>query len=103
MRYNTVAYLGVTAYTMDTYHNQVETITWRKVYVDRRFGDIQLQQQAAINDGRKVEQFGIRASDYDGERLFKVDGEIWTVMTASGKGDNVVLSVESEIGNNGKG
>lgn len=101
MRYNVVAYLGVQTYTMDAYHNQTRTITWRKVYANHYYGNIQLQQQAAINDGRQMEQYSIRASEYDGEKLFKVGSDIWTVTLASGKGDNVVLTVESEVGNNG--
>ena len=101
MRYNTVAYLGAQTFTMDRYHNQVRTVEWRKVYVNRFYDNISLQQQAAVNDGKKLAQYSIRTSEYCGELLFRVDDVVWTVTLASGKGDNTVLTVESEIGNNG--
>lgn len=101
MRFNAVAYLGTKTHSMDRYHNQVATVDWRKVYVNRFYDNITLQQQAAVNDGRKLAQYEIRTSEYDGELMFKVDDVVWTVTLASGKGDFTVLTVETEMGNNG--
>lgn len=101
MRYNTVAYLGAQTFSMDRYHNQVETVEWRKVYANRFYDNISLQQQAAVNDGKRLSQYSLRTSDYHGELLFKVEDVVWTVMLASGKGDDTVLTVETEMGNNG--
>lgn len=101
VRYNDAAYLGTKTYTYDKYHNQVATVAWRKVYVNRFYDNITLQQQAAVNDGRQLAQYELRTSEYQGEQIFKVDDVLWTVQLASRKGDNTVLTVETEIGNNG--
>lgn len=99
MRYNSVAYLGTTVYAMDDLHNQVPTVTWSKVYVNRYYDNINLQQQAAINDQKQLAQFEIMSADYSGQRLFKIDDVEYTVSLASVKGDRTVLTVEKDLSN----
>lgn len=102
MRYNTVGYLGTTGYTMDKYHNQVASTSWRKIYCNKYQDNVQLQQQAAVNDGRDVKQFEVMSTEYHGEKLFRLstaeDAVVFTVTYASVKGDRTVLTVECKLG-----
>ncbi len=103
MRFNTVGYLGTTSYTMDGYHNQIASRTWKKVYCNRFYDNASLQQQAAVNDNRMLAQFEVMSTEYSGEKFFKLtDSEtavIYTITLASKKGDRTVLTVECEMGN----
>ena len=99
MRFNDVAYLGSVTYEMDAIHNQKPTTTWEKVYVDRFYDNANLQNQAAVNDNKKLAQFEILSANYSGQHLFKYNGTEYTVSLASNKGDRTVLTVECDIAN----
>lgn len=103
MRFNSVGYLGTNTYTMDRYHNQKAVTNWKKVYCNRFYDNASLQQQAAVNDNRKLAQYEVMSSEYSGEKLFKLDESetavIYTITLASMKGDRTVLTVECEMGN----
>lgn len=84
---------------MDKLHNQIATVTWRKVYANRYYDNASLQQQASINDNKLLAQYEILSSEYSGEKLLKSDNVEYTISLVSVKGDRTVLTVERDVAN----
>lgn len=99
MRYNKVIYLASISYEVDEWFNEVEVITWRKVYANEHsIGSTEFYNAAAT--GLRPElAFEIYSFEYNGEKKFKYEEEEYNIIRTQGKGEKIILVGEKVAAN----
>jgi len=100
MRHNKIIYLPTTTIEKDEWGNEIEVHDWKLVYANEYSVSSSEFYNAAVNGLRPEQSFEIYTFEYNSEKKFKFDDDIYDIIRTQGKGEKIII-IGEKVSDNG--